>query len=136
MRKVFKNNDIQDRVCFIHSCTLKTEIISTTASNINEVLHELLNKIITSSLIQELSFVFVFNYGTSLQNDTALSKILKLYPHIILIEGSDDTSRFEIPALRSLHYFAQKLVRGISETICTHISMNLHQIQLILMTVD
>eukprot|EP01036_Dinobryon_divergens_P026005 gene26005-34606_t len=87
------------RVCFIHSCLLENRS--------TDILEELLRLIHATSLGDELSNIWVLNYGDDLtQRESFQDQILVQFPTVTFIQRSSDPSRFEVPTLRHLHTFA------------------------------
>ena len=91
--------DFNHFVCFIHSCTLPNLNGSAILENILELIHQ-------TQLYSKLRMIVVFNYGLEI---TSLSNLQILYPHIVFIQRSSDTTHFEIPSLRHMQHFAYRL---------------------------
>lgn len=81
--------------CFIHSTHM--DIWK------DELLIGMLDKIITSGLIEKLEFVFINNIGTPLDID----KLQKKHPKFIVENYSRDLNLFENVTIRTLHQFAR-----------------------------
>lgn len=94
------------RVCFIHSCLLPDRS--------TDILEEILRLIHSISLEDELSHIWVLNYGDDLtRRESFQDQILVQYPTVSFIQRSSDPSRFEVPTLRHLHTFASRVVTAI-----------------------
>ena len=85
-------------VCFIHSCTLNNQDSS--------ILIEILDKLNHSNLMKRLEMIIVINYGYEIQ---ILNQLQQSYPNVMFIQRSSDISRFEIPTMRHLFHFVQKV---------------------------
>ena len=93
------------RVCFIHSCLLPNRNTS--------ILEDILSLIHNTSLSEELTSIFVLNYGDDLTQRASFSEMVTKYPKVAFIQRSSDSSRFEVPTLRHLHSFATKAFQSL-----------------------
>jgi hypothetical protein len=71
-----------------------------------------LQRLVTSGLYDTLDFIVILNYGQPIHIDDK-REIDHLFTRkqqkILWIQRSDDITQFEIPTVRHLHYFAQKV---------------------------
>eukprot|EP01036_Dinobryon_divergens_P033637 gene33637-43472_t len=93
------------RVCFVHSCLLPNRS--------TDILQDILQQIHDSSLIDELSHVWVLNYGDDLTQRHAFQDMLTRFPTVAFIQRSADPSRFEVPTLRHIHTFASRVYTSL-----------------------
>jgi hypothetical protein len=96
------------RVCFIHSVLIS---VHGTA-----LLTELLDSIWDHGLAEELSGLWVLNYGLDITTHDDYPMLRKLYPTATFIHRSNDRSMFEIPTLRHVQYFANAVAEADSNS--------------------
>jgi hypothetical protein len=81
-------------VAFLHSCTL--------SGGDNQILSDMLSKISSSQLPDQLDRLWVFNYGADIKLETK-----EQFPFVTWIQMYKDTSYFEVPTIRILHRMSQ-----------------------------
>lgn len=86
------------RVCFIHSVLIPAHGTA--------FLTELLDSIWDHGLAEELSGLWVLNYGLDITTHDDYPMLRRRYPTATFIHRSNDRSMFEIPTLRHVQYFA------------------------------
>ena len=99
---------IAKRVCFIHSVLIPTH--GTT------FLTELLDAIWGHGLAEELSGLWVLNYGLDITTHEDYPMLRKRYPTATFIHRSNDRSMFEIPTLRHVQFFARTVSEANSNS--------------------
>jgi hypothetical protein len=68
----------------------------------NYILSDMLSKISSSKLSDQLDRLWVFNYGTDIGIE-----IMQQYPFVSWIQMYNDSSYFEVPTIRILHRMSQ-----------------------------
>lgn len=113
------------RVCFIHSVLVSTHDMV--------FLTELLDSIWDNGLAEELSGLWVLNYGVDITTHDDYPMLRKQYPTATFIHRSNDRSMFEIPTLRHVQYFASAVSKANSNNdpesdvhVCTYVCMCVH----------
>jgi len=89
------------RVCFIHSCLLPNRS--------PDILIEILELIYNSSVIDELTNVFVLNSGDDITLHATYSLMKNKFPKVTFIQRSSDTSLFEVSTMRHISTFAKRV---------------------------
>ena len=98
---------ISNKICFIHSCSLKQSPNSIESNH--AILYQLLETLELSNLLSQLDSVWIINYGDSYISQH-ITEMLKKYQNTLhWIQRSKFTHHFEIPTLRHLHHLIKRL---------------------------
>lgn len=93
--------DSPPRVCFIHSVF--------TRHYRAQILLELLALIHNSGLMNELTAIWVINYGEDITSSPEFPSIQEWFPSVTFLHRSRDSSFFEIPTLRHVAHFSRRV---------------------------